>query len=384
MIESILTSLFVASRISIALTSFGLIVGSAVHDWRAINWQRRQKRHPKTALMKNRPLVSVVILSNGSVPTQSIESAVKTTYRNLEILLLYRKDKLQKQSRTHPRRTVKQLALPSTRNEKKSWAARLRRVIKGELVLVIDSNTRLYPRTIHEIVSYFALNQRVEAVKLGTEVEPRQSLFNLVKEYEQTLLASVHKTLDVIGANNTDNLPTVWRRRAFLARIKPPTKIKTQKPGKVGYISNPRILANSYASVFDKQTSASEQLFKTDERALKQKAKWGDLLQNWYVVLLLLEPLILGYSIYVFIAYKVSILLVVSWLITVASFSFFVWGDEQLKVTRRLRLTLLLPLLLSLIYVMAFIKVSHLEVKISKLSARNNAKDRWKLFYLGR
>lgn len=381
MIESILTVFFVASRASLALTSFGLIVGSAIYDWRAINWQRRRKRNPKAKALRSRPLVSVIIIGDNSIPTQCIESTVKTTYRNLEILVLYKKDKRYKQSKLHPRRIIKHLALPTAHREKKSWVARLRRAVKGELVLVIDSNTRLYTKTIHEIVCYFALNQQVEVAKIGTEVEHRQSLLSLVKEYEQVLLTSLHKTLGVFGGNNTNDLPVAWRRRAFLASIKPPTKAKAQQPRLVGYISNPRILANSHAPVFDKQTSVSEPLVETNERSLNKRTKWRNRLQNWYEVLLLLEPVVLGYSIYVFIAYKVSTLLLVSWLITLASFSFFVWGDEKLKAIRRLRLTAQLPVLISLVYLMVLPRTWNLVVKavmkITKLSVPKSVQLSW-------
>ena len=364
MIESILTSLFVASRVSIALASFGLIVGSAVYDWRAIKWQKYRKRHSKTQSLRQRPLVSVVVWVNNSIPFQSIESAAKSAYRNLEVIIISENDG-RKSPISFPSRTIKQMHLPRNRNEKKTWSARLRRAIRGEIVLVINSSAQLYPRTVHELVAYFALNQRVETASLGTDVKRQQTVMSLVNEYEQAMQTSINKTMDAANHNVSVASSIAWRRRAFLKAIaKPTSKLKASSANKLGYVNSARVLVTPHTSIFNGQHLAGEQIFRTmTHRPLNQKFKWNDLLKSWYRVLLLLEPIALGYSVYVFLAYDASILLVASWLITAVSFGFFVWGDEQLKVTRRLRLTMQLPILLSLIYLMIFAEIRNHFVK---------------------
>lgn len=359
MIESILTSLFVASRVSIALTSFGLIVGSAVHDWRAMSWQRRQKRNPKAKVLRNRPLVSVVVLDDNSTPSKSISSVAKSAYRKLEIIQVSQNRKSQTLSKISSGRAIKRLVLPRNRNEKKSWPTKLQRSVRGEIILVINSRTQLYPRTIHELLAYFALNQPVEVAALGVNVERSQTLMSLVREYEQALQTSINKTQDVLLNHGLASAsPLAWRRQAFLTMIKPQSKPKARQPGKLGYVSGARVLTTPPFSIFREESSAGKQFFKAaTHKRHDQKFKWNDLLRGWYRVLLFLEPITLGYSIYVFAAYDVSILLVTNWLITAASLGFFVWGDEQLSVLKRIRLTSLLPLTISLVYVSVFSKI---------------------------
>lgn len=362
MIISILTGLFVVSRLSAALTSFALIIGTAVYDWRVLGWQKQRRRHPSAKLLRKRPLVSVLVFGDDASLDERIESIAKNTYHNLEIIKIgttprgRAKPKRSSLSKLYPLRTIKQMSLPHARREMKGWSERLKRTVKGDIVLTLDSSASLHPRAVYELVAYFALNQQAEEVVLRSEVQRSPTLTSLVNEYELAFRASVNKNQDVLQKLNRANIPAVaWRRHAFLAMTKPKSKNKNS-PMHFSYAHNASVVITPKSSPLSNNYLLAQQLFK-GKRVESGKSRWLAWLQKWYALILLLEPIVLSYSIYVFVAFGVSILLVTTWLIITASFGFFVWGDEQISVARRLRLTLLLPLMLSMVYVIVFTKI---------------------------
>jgi len=326
MIFSILTALFFASRAGAAVAGFGLVIGSVAYDWRS---------HRKLSLSTRSKLPLISVLVNGSEDIREcLKRAAGSSYRRAEIVLLVSHRlpaaPLPLRQTKYP---VKQVLVPPTGlSSKKRWE-RLSRLVKGDLVLVLDSRARLEPGTLKDLATEFGRNNNADVIRLRQAARPQPTLRNLAMEYELATQVALEKTKDTLGLSDSVGHPAIaWRRKAWLTSIKP-------SRGKA-----PRVRYSQAASV-----NVTERL-DAARPAAAPKPVWRVWLERWGAAFLLLEPLLLAYSVYVFLAFEASILLVSTWLIIIVSLGFFTWSDEQLELTRRWRLTLLLPLTPTLAY----------------------------------
>lgn len=333
--ESLLYGLFLISRASWALLGFGLIIGSSLYDWRAVIEKRRANRQKAKS---RRPLVTIIVTGELKLAEVSLQSAAKASYSKLEIILaLNRNSKaggklIKKLAAAYTRRRFKLIILGSVKPT--VWQNRLKRSVKGKVVVGIESGTQIQDNTIDALLNYLARHPRVDEVVLRRDVANNPTLRNLVYEYSQPVVTAINKCLDIVNRSVSISGPVrAWRADAYSNTRSFSSQKKSRRPR----------IQSRYHHAAGVTSALPAPLAKASILKLSEDGRSQSWLKKWYGLLLLLEPLIIGYSIFTFVQHDVSAALISSWIISGATLLLLILGDEQLSLARRGRLLLLLP-----------------------------------------
>lgn len=349
MTESLLYGLFLVSRASWALLGFGLIVGSSLYDWRVVTEKRRANRQKPN---NRRPLVSVMVTGELKSAEVSLNSAANSNYPKLEIILALKRNSktasklIKKLAAAYPRRKFKYINLGPV--ESTIRQNRLKRSAKGKFVIAVESGAKLQSNAIDSLISYFAHHPRVGEIAFRHDVGYQPTLRGLVYEFIQPLMAAINKSLSFISrAGSTSWSAKAWRVEAFRTLVSASSREKSREPAIVTHYHHT-------AGVISKLPSPS---VKASILGVQKNYSLLTWLKQWYTFLLLLEPLVIGYAVYVFLQYEVSAALISSWIILGVVLSLLILGDEQLSPAKRVKLTLLLPATICLVIGAVVVKI---------------------------
>jgi hypothetical protein len=300
---------------------FGLVllVGSVVYDLKQISLQKRLKAHPKSRVLKARPLVSIVISAEGSEDNleKCLLSIAKNSYRKYEIIITNPnfskriEHEANKFKKLYPKKKIKIIDYRLKKNEK-----RITHYTEGQYILFISPLYSLEKKTIHNFVSFFALNPNAESVILAINLPRIYTISNLYSQFELSLDGQVQKLKSILGLKNY-GYAVVYSRRKFF---------NYHKPMSSNYSANTIINLNSETTILS---------------LLNKKS-----IKNLYAKSVIFAVVLLAiYSTYLAVMYKYTALLVIIWTISVYFLSFGIIANDQIKFFRKIQMLLLTPMI---------------------------------------
>ncbi len=285
--------------VGIALASAtSVIVGAAIYDMLAAKRQRRLLKHPFARQLRRRPLISVVVVDSGSDTDrlkQCLLGIAKNGYRKYEILLTTRTNT------TSVMRVAKQ--------------------VQGELVVVLYEPAVLAPGALKNAVQRFAIDTKLQALTFKQQSFPNTSLPSLAQRFAELAGGQLKKSLDVVGDHRHYASDTVIYGR------------------------------NHSASAIVFRAGAAKAIAPASTKAAS--ATLAGLKRFWLAGGLLLG----GYGVYLALTRSTAYLLAIIWLSLSVFLWLAVWSDEHLKLWQKAKLSLLAPVMLGPLYLVALLRL---------------------------
>jgi len=362
---------------------FALLIGSDIYDIIRIIKQSRKKR-------AYRPQISVIIpaYNEESGVIRTIESVLASTYTNKEIIIVNdgSTDQTKGKLRAFQKKYPKTISIINQQNAGKAVA--LNRAIferaKGSLVMVLDADSLLHPDALKNMVNHFR-DKRVIAAASNVKILPTKSTLGLSQRIEYLISYRMKRSLSImnmeyivggvgstfrrsvllkVGGYDTDTMTEDIDLTVKLIKIYGNTKNRIHYAAdSVAYtehvLSFPSLVKQRFRWKYGRfQTLLkNKDMFFSTSKQYDKKLTW---IQFPYALIgelvLLAEPILIGYILWVTVAYgdMTSMLSVYT---IVSAFIFLMLLGETTETTKtKLSLSAILPLAYILMYILAVVE----------------------------
>jgi len=366
------------------------LVGANYYDI----WQfRRHARMKQRSHHKIRPLVSVLIPAHNEALgiVRCLDSVRKNTYRKLEIIVIddASTDDTKKLVRDyiaeHPGRNIRLMYKQRNVGKAEALNHALRHGAHGDLVMTLDADSVLHRKSITNAVSYFE-DPRIAGVAANVRIMDSLTILGLLQKFEHMVGYRSKKFFSVTNSEYIVGGVASTYRRDMLKQVRfYDNDTTTEDIGlslKVVAMGNRqhRIIyaANVLAMTEGVQTfkGLMRQRYRWKLGGLQNLIKYRDLLANtdrrysrsltFYRIpmaffgelMLLLEPLAIGYVIYVCYLLLNPSMIIGAYMTITAYLLLNVWPDEHMSVSKKCKMSLYTPVMYFVFYIMNLVQLA--------------------------
>jgi biofilm PGA synthesis N-glycosyltransferase PgaC len=415
----ILTILFYLFIIVSMINMFHLaiyLVGANLYDIKAF---AKGFRHKQIA-PKNNPLVSVLVpaYNEEKVIERSLQSIWNNTYENVEIIVVsdgstdntedavrrYIDSRARSYRQVEPKivRTkdglkrvwlrgqvpmTRKIKLVRQRNGGKGSALNhaLRYFAKGDLVMSLDADSLLHKRAIANVIKYFD-DPTVAGVAANVRIIEKNRILGILQRFEHMIGYRSKKFFTVTNCELIiGGVASTYRRKLLEEVNYYDTDTVTEDIGlsmKIASLGN-----KDHKLIYAVDVAAMTEGVGDFKTLLKQRYRWkmGNLqnllkyrkmlfstderyskMLSWYrmpmaflgELLLLLEPLVLGYVLYLSIHFLTLTLIAGAYMTVCLYLLLIIWPDEHLGFTGKLKASLFIPMLYFIFYIMNAVQLA--------------------------
>lgn len=388
MLHQILLYMFVILG-SINLIHLGLyIVGANIYDIKQFREARRKSKRKRSAA----PLVSLVIPAHNEELTieRCLDSIRRNTYRKVEVLVhndcstdntaaivrAYR-DK-------HPHLNINIVNRATNVGKADGVNYCIKQYAKGELVMTLDADCMLDRRAIKKAIDHFK-DDRVVGVAANVRIMDYPSIIGLLQKFEHLVGYRTKKFYTVSNCEFIVGGVASTYRRDILDKVELyDTDTQTEDIGlsmKVSFHGNQdqRIIYAADVVAMTEPVMSLRALLKQRYRwklgmiqnLLKYKKMAGSLNGKYSKtltlyripmaflseVLLMFEPFLLGYLLYLSIVHETIALFIGAYTMLTIYILLTIWPDEHARIKEKLKLSLLAPVMYFIFYIMDFVQI---------------------------
>lgn len=368
---------------------FGLyLTGANIYDI----WQFRRQRHLPKRYHCRRPLVSVIIPAHNEEKAieRCLESVRRSSYRKIEVIVHddISTDNTARLVRAYQNKHPKfQLRLVQRRHHVGkaggiNYCAK--RYAKGELIMTLDADSILRRDAIKNVVSYFK-DPKIVGVAANVMIIEEPTILGILQKFEHMIGYRSKKFYTVTNSEFIVGGVASTYRHEVLKQVKfYDTDTQTEDIGlsmKIVALGN-----KTHKIVYASDVVAMTEGVQTFKSLLRQRYRWkmGSLqnllkyrhlfgnrgtiyskLLTFYRVpvaffseiLLILEPLIWTYIIYLSILIHSPTLFVGAYMTITIYVLWTLWPDEHMSLIQKARLSFYAPLLYFMFYIMSFVQI---------------------------
>lgn len=441
---TILTILFymfvVIGMINLVHFAFYL-VGGNIYDIQAFMRRHRQRREAEPY----RPLVSVLVpaYNEVNVVERSLQSIWNNTYENIEIIVIsdgstdgtedavqrFINSRMRVYRRAMPKivRTKnglkrvwhrgnspiqRRIKLVRQRNGGKAAALNngLRNHAKGELIMMLDADSLLHKKAISNAIKYFD-DPNIVGVAANVRIIEEFSILGMLQRFEHMIGYRSKKFFTLANCELiVGGVASTYRRDILDAVGHYDTDTVTEDIGlsmKIAAMGN-----KQHRLVYGADVAAMTEGVSTFRELLKQRYRWklGNL-QNlvkyrqltfatnpnytksmtWYrlpmgyfgELLLILEPFVLGYVLYLSIHFLTVGLVLGAYMTITLYILMTIWPDEHLSIWSKLKSSFQAPFLYFIFYIMNFVQLVSIVrclINHKKIVNLTESKNTWVTF----
>lgn len=316
--------------------------------------QTKRQSQLRSAAPKKQPLISVVVAVHNNEATirQCLASILDTSYRRLNVAVINNGsndktiDIVRRFKRSHPKLKIEIIGENKGADAASTAAANK---LRGELVLHLDGRCMVEKNFFKNALKHFEV-PGTDALIPAVRVKPEKSLLGLLQQYD-----ALH--LNVANAEGAmQSAPYV------ISRNKP-----LKKPTKPHYADDVLLVINplpSYTRLFNYSVQAQLDSLKTSG----QRGILKQIIGTIVGIVLLLEPFVVGYFVYLALKFQRPEALALAWALTLFSLFFYVWADRHTRLLEKLRLIFLSPMISSLTYLLSLSRIlapiKYLAIKV--------------------
>lgn len=382
--------LFIAISV-IDIIHLGLyLVGANYYDI----WQfRRTARAKKRDHHKLRPLVSVLIPAHNeeSGIIRCLDSVRKNTYRKLEIIVVddASTDNTRKLVRDyiakHPNRNIRLMYKRKNVGKADALNHVLRNGTNGDLIMALDADSVLHRKSISNAVSYFD-DPKVVGVAANVRILDSLSVLGLLQKFEHMIgyrskkFFSVTNSEFIVGGVASTYRADILQKVRFYDNDTKTEDIglslkivsRGNKEHRIIYASNVLAMTEGVPTF----KALMRQRYRWKLGSIQNLIKYRGLVANpnrryslgltFYrlpmafigELMLLLEPLAVGYVIYVcYLLFNPSMLIGAYMTITVYLL-LNLWPDEHMSVAKKIKMSLYTPMMYFVFYLMNIVQLA--------------------------
>jgi len=366
------------------------LVGANYYDI----WQfRRQARMARRSHHKLRPLVSVLIPAHNEEMgiIRCLESVRQNTYRKLEIIVIddASTDNTRRLVRQyiakHPKRSIRLMYKRRNGGKAEALNHALRKGTNGDLVMALDADSVLHSKSINNAVSYFD-NPKVVGVAANVRILDSLSMLGLLQKFEHMVGYRSKKFFSVTNSEFIIGGVASTYRRDMLKKVRfydndtttedigLSLKIVAEgnREHRIIYASNVLAMTESVQTF----KGLMRQRYRWKLGSLQNLIKYRGLVANtdkrysrgltfyrlpmafFGELMLLLEPLAVGYVVYVcYLLFNPSMLIGAYMTITLYLL-LNVWPDEHMNFAKKCKMSLYTPMMYFVFFLMNVVQLA--------------------------
>lgn len=386
---------------------FIYLISSDVYDIQQI-MKGRVRRRP------HRPLISVIIPAyNEEVGViRTVESVLASSYKNKEVIIVNdgSKDRTLQILRNFQRKNRGTISIVNQENAGKAAALNngISNRAKGSLVMVLDADSILHPDALQNMAEHFR-DKKILAAASNVKIIPSKSGLGLSQRIEYLISYRMKRALSTLNMEYIiGGVGSTFRKKQLIAAGGYDTDTMTED------IDLTVKLIRIYGNKKYRITYASDSIAYTEHvlnlrSLIKQRFRWKfgrfqTLLKNksmffsasnlydkrltWFQlpyaifgeIVLLLEPLLVGYIIWITVMYADLTSLGSVYLIVSAFIFLILIGEDTETFRSKLLISLVLPTAYVLMYILAIVEFAALIKSIAmgkKLLRRDKIESSW-------
>lgn len=366
-------------------------IGGNIYD--ILRFRRESLRPQRAKVKKYRPMVSILIPAYNEelVIERCLESVIRSKYRKIETFVVsdHSKDKTEHLVRRfiadHPEHNIRLITRRQNQGKAKALNYVLQNYELGELVMTLDADSLLTPTTVGNAVAYF-VDDSVVGVAANVRIIEDPSVLNLLQLFEYMVayrtkkFYSVAKAEFIIGGVGSVYRYDTIKEFGYYDALSVTEDIGLSMKIMAADSKNIRLVYGSDVIAYTESVQDVRGLF-------RQRYRWKyGMLQNLFnysrtyfrsfrhqspaillyrlpmaylsEFLLILEPLFMTYILYLSIITRSPLIFASAYLTMVLYCSIVLWSDEHLTNFQKRYLTVYVPVLYFLFYIMSFIQVA--------------------------
>lgn len=364
-------------------------IGGNIYD--ILHFKNSKKKYRKAS--KYRPMITVLIPAYNEelVIERCLKSVAKNRYKNKEIIVINDASKdstarlVRRFIKDNPKANIRLINRRNNKGKASGLTYAIKRHAKGELIMTLDGDAALATDALRKAVNYFA-DKSVSGLAANVRIIEDQTILNLLQRFEYMISYRTKKFYSMIGAEliiggvgSVYRIEVIKQAGYYTDESWTEDICLSMTVGAGGTKVNKLI----YAMDVYAYTESVESL----PGLMKQRYRWklGNLqnllrltksyyknrkYQNKSVllyripisyvaeVLLVLEPLLIGFGIFLTIKSGNMVLFASSYLLLTMFSSYVLWTDEHLKLRQKFKLSLYAPTIYFLLYIMSFVQIS--------------------------
>lgn len=391
----LLKQIFLYTFLTIGIINFihlGLyLVGADIYDIREM---RRKKMLANTKKRRTkRPLVSVIVPAHNERLSieRCLESIRKSSYKKLEIIVHndFSTDDTSKIIKNYQKKYPKlALRLINRRHNAGKGSGvnfAVKKYSKGDLIMTLDADCILHRDAIKNAVTYFNNDEKIVGVAANVRLTDSASILGLLQRFEHMIGYRSKKFYTVTNSEFIVGGVASTYRRDTMVQVKfYDTDTQTEDIG-----LSMKIVANGNRDqriIYAADVLAMTEGVQTFKALLKQRYRWKlgmlqNLCKHLYLfgnrdkrysksltfyrvpmaiigeIMLLLQPFVLGYVVYLSFIYHTTGLFLGAYLTITLYVLWTVLADEHMTTKHKLSLSLYSPTMYFIFYIMDLVQI---------------------------
>lgn len=349
---------------------------------------RRNRRITK----QKQPLLSVIIpaYNEEKVIKRCIDSILRSEYPNFEVIVSDDGSKdttvriVKTWIKAHSKGDKITIVCDGINRGRGGAINQALKKAKGELIMAIDADCTIEKDTIRNAVEHFN-DKHVMALAANVKIMPHLSILGLLQQFEWVTSFRSKKFNSLVNAEYIVGGAGATYRRSVLkalggfdeSKLTEDIDLSLRIAAKgnrrylLKYASDVVVMTEhvpSYIGLFRQRFRwklgslqalfASKHLFFSRNDKYTKTLTWYRLpLVIWSELMLLLEPLVLGYFVYIAIVLQTPIMFIISWVALTTMLFFAIWGDDQLTTQQKARFSMFMPIMYLLYYILSVIQI---------------------------
>lgn len=388
----ILEDIFLVTGILGLIMGILISFGANIYDIKETKKHSQIAAHPHSRQFTKRPLISVIVSTHNDQSTIGLclRSLFKSSYRKFEVIVVDNnssdktKSMVKKLISEYPNRTIRLVARRSDKG-KGALLSVYKKHGQGELVMLLDATSTIDKRALSNAVRHFNVDQTIGLLSFKRDTLFAFSTVGLFQKYENLLQYRSKKFASVSNSDYLFNVAdSVYRRDVFMSVAKttqtvgvgtltsPIAQLKLGNIKARPYYANDAVVYNAQMSSFSRLLRQRYRLQRNRTHALRLQRKlvfknssdYSKFLTLFRLPLAmcvgiaaLFIPVLLSYFVYLAVELREPTLLILSWLILGILLLIAIWGDDHLKLGRKLIFSLFVPITYGAFYLMSFIQL---------------------------
>jgi cellulose synthase/poly-beta-1,6-N-acetylglucosamine synthase-like glycosyltransferase len=339
-----------------------------------------------------RPLVSVVMAAyNEEVGiTACLESIKKNTYKKIEVIIIDNgsadntkklvKEFIKKRSSTN----FRLVARKGNYGKGDSITYGIKKFAKGELVMTLDADTILDKNAIKNAIVYFR-DPKVQGIAANVQVIKERTIINLLQRFEHLVGYRSKKLYSVANCEFIVGGVASTYRREIMKKVRYYDKDTVtediglslkivglgNKDNKIVYAVDVVAKTDGVGSFkallrqrYRWKMGGLQNLHKNRKLFFNRDPKYSKSLTFYRIpmayigeVLMMIEPLVLAYVIYLSIVYSTSELFIGAYMMMVIYILLTVYNDENLSFWQKIKQSTYAPILYFVFYLMSIVQI---------------------------
>ncbi len=362
------------------------LIGANIYDIKSFRSDFRRATDTRQ-IISPEPLVTVIIPAHNEELgiAKSLDSVTRSTHKNLQVIVTddASTDKtrkiVQQYMANHPEKPVEIVSIIMNRGKATAMNFAIQEKARGEFVMTLDADSVIDKNAIKNALKYFD-DPTVAGVAANVKIYYQQSLIVLLQLFEHMIGYRSKKFYTLTNSEFIVGGVASTYRRSVMEHVGwYDTDTQTEDIGlslKVTAEGN-----KAFKLVYAEDVVAMTEGVQTYKALFRQRFRWklgmiqsllkfknitgnthsgySRMLTHFRLpmaffgeIMLLLEPVIFGYILYLSITYAEPGFFFGAYLTMVIYLAFIVWNDNTMNMARRIQMTAYFPIMYFIFYVM--------------------------------